>query len=256
MAIDLTLAEYENIHPVLVIGEDENKVRYCTPNQMAAWRVQTFFTKEPETVAWIEGFSADEVLVDVGANVGMYTIWAAKTAGARVFSFEPESQNYALLNRNIVLNRLSSRVVAYCAALSDETAFDVLNLSRFDIGQSCHAFGEAVNFRLEPHQFALTQGAFATQLDELVQSQTVPTPNHIKIDVDGIEHKVIAGAKTTLENPVVKSILVEINQNLAEHVGAVTFLKDIGFTYSIAQVTEAERLDGVFKGVANYVFRR
>ncbi len=256
MAPNMTLEEYENFQPVLMIGEGENKIQYSTPNRIAAWRVQTFFTKEPETVAWIEGFGPEEVMVDVGANVGMYTIWAAKTAGVRVFAFEPESQNYALLNRNIVLNGLSKRVVAYCAALSDESAFDVLNVSVFDIGQSCHTFGESVNFKLEPHQFALTQGAYATRLDALVQGQTVPVPDHIKIDVDGIEHKVIKGAKTTLGNPAVKSLLIEINQNLAEHVGVVTFLKEMGFTYSIAQVTESERLDGAFKGVANYVFRR
>ncbi len=70
-------------------------------------------------MAWIAGFEAGEVLVDIGANVGMYTIWAAKTRGVTVYAFEPESQNYALLNKNIFYNQLGDRVHAYGVALSD-----------------------------------------------------------------------------------------------------------------------------------------
>ncbi len=256
MTMSMTLEEYEQIQPAMALGPEGQQVLYCTPNRATQWRVQTFFTKEPETVAWIGTFEAGDVLVDVGANVGMYTIWAAKAARARVFAFEPESQNFALLNRNIVANGLSDRAVAFCLALSDETRFDRLHISRFEIGQSCHSFGEKVDFRLQPHDFALSQGAVSTAMDALVQQQTIPVPNHIKVDVDGFEHKVLRGAATTLDNPRVRSLLVEINQNLPEHVEAVAHLKDKGFHYTLDQVTESERLDGLFKGVANYVFRR
>ena len=53
-----------------------------------------------------------------------------------------------------------------------------------------------------------------------------------------------------------KSLLIEVNQNLDEHMAIVRRLKKEGFRYSIDQVTQAERLDGPFKGVANYVFHR
>ncbi len=252
----IDLEEYEKIQPAMVIPVGNTKVVYATPNAMTGWRVKTFFTKEPETIIWMGEFGSDEVMLDVGANVGMYSIWAAKTRGVRVYAFEPESQNYALLNRNIIYNHLSSRVTAFCTALSNDTGFDLLHLADFNFGRSCHSFGSTLNFRLEEQKFAFTQGAFATTVDLLVQSGTMPAPHHIKIDVDGFEHKVIEGAKQTIAGPTVRSLLVEINQNLAEHMDIVEYLKTLGFKYSQQQVGEAERVEGLFEGVANYVFRR
>ena len=153
------LEEYEKIQPAMVIPVGNVKVVYATPNAMTGWRVKTFFTKEPETIAWMGEFGSGDVLVDVGANVGMYSIWAAKTRGCQVYAFEPESQNYALLNRNIIYNHLSSNVIAFCIALSNDTGFDILHLADFNYGRSCHSFGEPLNFRLEQQDFAFTQGA-------------------------------------------------------------------------------------------------
>jgi hypothetical protein len=99
-----------------VIEHADQRVVYLTPNTRALWRVETLFSKEPDTIEWIASFAPDEVLADIGANVGMYTIWAAKTRGTRVFAFEPEAQNYALLNCNIHANGLDQAVRAYCSA--------------------------------------------------------------------------------------------------------------------------------------------
>jgi FkbM family methyltransferase len=255
-AKSISIEDYEKIQPAMTIPVGDTKVIYGTPNTMCAWRVKSFFTKEPETIEWMGTFATDDVLIDVGANVGMYSIWASKVCGARVFAFEPESQNYALLNRNIVYNKLAGKVVAYCTALSDSTGFDTLHLADFNYGRSCHSFGESVDFSLKEQAFAFKQGAFATTLDALVEAGTVPQPQHIKIDVDGFEHKVIAGAHGVIADPALKSLLIEINQNLDQHMGIVRFLKDQGFKYSLDQVTQSERLEGPFKGVANYVFRR
>jgi len=90
------------------------EVVYATPNYATRWRVDTFFAKEPDTLEWIAGFQADEIMVDVDANVGMYSIWAAMTRNVRVIAFEPESQNYALLYRNIVLDGVEHKVLAGC----------------------------------------------------------------------------------------------------------------------------------------------
>lgn len=89
----LTLEEYEKLNPRCELTNDGVSVSYCTPTTHTKWRVDSLFEKEPCTIAWIAGFGRGDVLVDVGANVGMYTIWAAKTRGTRVFAFEPEAQN-------------------------------------------------------------------------------------------------------------------------------------------------------------------
>src|SRR5262249_51173601 len=122
----LTLEEYERLNPRCELVHEGVSVVYATPTVFTRWRVDSLFEKEPVTIEWIGGFRAGEVLVDVGANVGMYTVWAAKTRRVRVFAFEPEAQNYALLNRNILLNGLETLASAYCLALSSEAGCSML----------------------------------------------------------------------------------------------------------------------------------
>jgi FkbM family methyltransferase len=252
----LSLEQYEMLSPHQTLSDGTTDVVYATPNVFTKWRVDSLFTKEPDTIEWIGGFQPGEVFVDIGANVGMYTIWAAKTRGVRTFAFEPESQNYALLYRNIVMNGLSENVVAYCLALSDTASYSLLHLSQFRLGGSCHSFGEKIDHRLEHRDTKLSQGCVATTLDALVAAGVLPVPHHIKIDVDGLEHKVLAGCRAVLADRTLKSVLVEINTNLEQHRQIITDMQALGFGYSEQQVALARRTEGAFKGVGNYVFRR
>jgi FkbM family methyltransferase len=251
-----TLEEYERLNPRCEVVHEGVRVVFATPNVHTKWRVDSLLSKEPSTIAWIAGFSPGDILVDVGANVGMYSIWAAKTRGARVFAFEPEAQNYALLNRNIQLNDLGGHVTAYCAALSDVGGVTELHLSDLVAGSSCHSLGEKVDFKHEPMKPAYSQGCVSLRLDDLVAQGTVPCPKHVKIDVDGFEPKVIGGARRTLADPRLHSLSIEVNGNLEDHRAMVRELTDRGFRYDSAQVAAAERKSGPFKGCAEYVFKR
>lgn len=231
-------------------------IAFNTPNGMTAWRVKTLFTKEPDTIRWIEGMTEGATLVDIGANVGMYSVLSSVARKVKVFAFEPESQNYALLNANIAANGLSNDVVAFPLALSDSRKLDRLYLSGLSAGGSCHSFAEQVGFDLKPRSSAFVQGAFSVTLDELVESGSVPVPDYIKIDVDGIEHKVLAGAQRTLSNPAVKELLVELNTHLPEHVAAIEMLERLGFTYDKTQADGALRKSGAFEGVGEFIFHR
>jgi FkbM family methyltransferase len=252
----LTLEEYEKLNPRCEITHEGKRVLFATPTVFTKWRVDSLFEKEPITLRWIAEFAPGEALVDVGANVGMYSIWAAKTRGTMVYAFEPEAQNYALLNRNIALNGLNAQVKAYCLALSDQAGYSELHLSSQQIGGSCHSLGERVDFKHEPMQPVYSQGCIAARLDDLVAQGVVPMPTHVKIDVDGFEPKVIAGARRVLKDRKLRSLLIETNRNLADHVQMVAELESLGFRFDPAQVAAAERKDGPFKGVAEYVFKR
>lgn len=252
----MKLDEYEKLNPRCVVRHEGREIVYSTPTHALKWRVDTLFEKEPVTIQWIAGFAAGDVLVDVGANVGMYTIWAARTRGARVYAFEPESLNYATLNRNIVSNDLGDKVVAYCIALSDHSGLGELHLSQFMAGGSCHSLDEKADPFHRPTTPRYSQGCVSATLDEVVQAGKVPAPRHIKIDVDGFEPKVIHGAARTLRAGSVRSLLIEVNQNLQDHQDMVRELCDIGFRYDPAQVRRAERTAGPFKGCAEYVFTR
>ena len=254
--MDLTLEQYEKLQPHTQVEHEGVTMTFSTPTTFTLWRCQTIHDKEPWTLEWLATFDPGDIFLDCGANVGMYSIWAAATRSVRVYAFEPESQNYALLNRNIQLNGLAERVTAFCMGLSDTSGLSTLHMADLRAGASCHAVGEALDFKHDPLTALFRQGCVAATLDDLVSQGSGPVPNHIKIDVDGFEPKVIAGARRTLEQPAVKSLLIETNQNLADHMEMVGELNDMGFRHDAAQVERAERKDGSFKGVAEYVFRR
>ena len=252
----LTLEQYETLHPRTEFEHGGVRMVFATPSVFTRWRVESIYEKEPWTLEWIAGFGADDILLDCGANVGMYTVWAAATRRARVYAFEPEAQNYALLNRNILLNELSDRVTAYCMGLSDEAGLSTLHIADLRAGGSCHALGEALDYKHDPLNAVFRQGSVAGTIDALVAARHIPVPTHIKIDVDGFEHKVIAGAAETLRNRSVKSLLIETNQNLEDHRAMVRELNGLGFKHDPLQVERAERKEGAFMGVAEYVFKR
>ena len=137
---------------------------------------------------------------------------------------------------------MAQRLVnAYCLAMSDFAGLSQLHLSRFMAGGSCHSLGEQVDFKHDPMRPAYSQGCVSARLDDLVASGAVPEPDHIKIDVDGFEPKVIAGARRTNRGKKLRSLLIEINQNLADHREMVAELNALGFEHDEAQVAAAER---------------
>jgi FkbM family methyltransferase len=238
------------------LDHDGVRVRFFTPNKTTKWRVDSLLTKEPDTIEWIRRLSADDVLYDIGANVGMYSVLAAATRGTRVYAFEPESQNYAILNTNILINALQDRITAYCMALADRFAMDELYLSSFDPGGSLHNFGEARDYQGRELHSRFRQGSIGMTLDKLVAEMGLAAPTHIKIDVDGIEDKIVAGAKRVLADRRLRSLIIEINTNLEGHWDIIDLLLEHGFSYEQDQVERAQRNDGPFKGIGNYVFRR
>ena len=84
----------------------------------------------------------------------------------------------------------------------------------------------------------------------------MPFPDHIKIDVDGIENKIIEGGSKTLKNPQLKSILIEINSNRKEDKKIIDKLKYYRFLYDEKQINDAMRLEGPHAGYAEYIFYR
>lgn len=185
--------------------------------------------KEPWTVAWLEQrFGAGEVLYDIGANVGTFSILAAKLArgAGKVIAFEPGAATFAHLCDNIVLNDCAESVVPIPVPLSGSTGLLAFHYRSLDPGQSRHVVsslnGEPVS---RAHRYA--QPMLGFRLDDLVRQFRFPAPTHIKLDVDGAELDVLRGASSTLENAGLKTILAEIDSSLTETV--VSFLKERGF---------------------------
>jgi FkbM family methyltransferase len=256
--------------PVLELDVSGRIVRFVTTARQSMKRARTLLTKEPLTVPWIETMKPDEVYVDIGANVGTYAIYAG-VVGARVFAFEPEALNYAELNKNIFVNDLHGRVTAYCMAITDEQDVSVLHLSTFTFAASHHDFGEnwwksdrEIGGRLVERDKRLQQGCVSYSLDELVSRQVLPPPNHIKIDVDGFENKVVRGAANTLARPELKTVLLEVDFKIPESLQIVDHMRSQGWKVSNHQLRvnqheympegKIESLMSSRKGGANFIF--
>ena len=184
----------------------------------------------------------------------MYTIYAAKRA-VRVLAFEPESQNYALINQNVCLNGVSATVKCLAIAMSDRTGVDYMYVSRFRPGESMHNLGEAQDWAHQAFAPSFQQGILSFSLDRFLELEPDPFPTHIKIDVDGIEAKIIEGARRTLGDRRVRSLLVEFNGALPEDRSAVSTIEQAGLTLLHRKRSPTFNV-GKFPDVYNYVFVR
>lgn len=234
-------------------------MRFATTGSSSKKRLRTLFSKEPITLAWIDTFAEGETLYDIGANVGMYTVYAGVMRKANVYAFEPEALNYAELNKNIFLNDLHDHVLAYCLALSDVDKADRLLLSDFGLGISYHDFEE--NSWTEDKAFAedwvvskdnrRQQGCIGRSVDSLI-GDGLPVPHHIKIDVDGLEHRVVAGMLQTLRRPELKTVLIEINFDNPKNLAIIDMMEEMGWRFSWEQLRMHRKVKFTAEKIKSY----
>lgn len=187
--------------------------------------------REPYTVEWIErSLKPGQVFYDIGANVGAYAIIAGKLLRGRglVYAFEPAFHSFDLLVRNVLGNGLTEVVVPLNIPLSDTEGLLPFHYASLDAGAALHALGEAVDCRGQTFQPALTQPMLATTLDELHWRFGLPVPNHIKLDVDGLELAVLHGGERLLQESACESVLVE-DAGRFETRDLCSFMEDCGF---------------------------
>jgi FkbM family methyltransferase len=257
--------------PYVEVEAHERMLRFAATGPSSLKRVRTIFTKEPTTLAWIDAFDEGETVFDIGANVGTYTIYAAVTKGAKVVAFEPEALNFAEVNKNIFLNDLHDSCIAYCVALSDVDKTDRLLLSDFGVGISYHDFEEDSwkgDQAFSPDWIVKKegrrqQGAVGRRIDSLI-ADGLPMPDHIKIDVDGLEHRVIAGMIETLKDPRLKTVLIEVNFEDERNLAIIDLMQSLGWRYSFDQIScnraiifsakQIERYKNEKRGGLNYIF--
>jgi FkbM family methyltransferase len=179
-------------------------------NRITDLRWRTYATKEPETLDWIDGLQADDVLFDVGANIGLYSLYAARRHRTmRVVAFEPEYANLHLFRDNIVLNGLGGRIEPYALALGDRSGLSRLHLSDFTPGAALHTedVERPAPGRAGPAVVG-TEGICVMRMDDFCDAHGV-APSAIKIDVDGNEHRVLEGGLRTLASPSLRTVLIE-----------------------------------------------
>lgn len=165
--------------------------------------VKQWAQTEPETLDWIDAMPEGAVLLDVGGNIGRFSLYAA-ARGVTVVVIEPDGRACHQLSRNAMLNGLPLRILHIAAA--DRDGFGLLgfdHVQQAELGRR-GGFGYEVAVR---------------RIDSLVAEGVIAQPTHIKIDVDGLETAVLGGCKNTLQS--VSSVAVEVAAENEQDVAAM-----------------------------------
>ena len=165
-------------------------------------RAKKMGSKEPGTIRWLhQELRVDDVFWDVGANMGIYSVFAAaRIPQGRVIAFEPHGPTFHALTDTIALNALTDRITPLSVALDQEEGYLPFHYQDRIAGSTGSQLGSS------PRAGTVTGGEVielkhAVSGDYLIQAGVVPPPTLLKIDVDGNEPNIIKGLTRLLTGP-------------------------------------------------------
>ena len=209
-------------------GTNENKteIEFFIPNPICRMRAFSFSKKEPETLDWLDKTLGRGVFFDIGANVGVYSIYYAKKFENKVIAFEPSFFNLPVLVKNINKNKLEELVTIMPLPLNSSNCESDFVLSTDELGGAMSTFIANENKQSSSNSSSqMSYKVHGFSLDGLYKSEVLNVyPSFIKIDVDGIEFEILKGAVNTLSNPAVRSLLVEVDYTDEEGLNNITDL--------------------------------
>ncbi len=152
------------------------------------------------------------VFWDIGANVGVLTLYAAMRGDLEVWAFEPAAVNYYNLVANCELNHLEKRVRCLHLGFSDRVGIVDLHVSQLMSARS-FTFKESQKLDVRRRTYPSIQAVQVCTIDEFIARYGAPCPNYIKIDVPGLTQEIFIGAKHTLARPALREIQVEAREH-------------------------------------------
>jgi len=199
-------------------------------NWITKFRARTFNDKEPEMLDWLdENLQDGDVFFDVGANVGVYSIYAAlRKPTATIYAFEPEYSNLHQLKMNIINNDLLNNVIPFAIALSDQTGVSYLHIHDFTPGAALSTEQRDSINKTFGKDVVWKEGIGTSTLDYISGNLNIQ-PNLIKIDVDGNELKILNGGRKVFSNKKLRSIIIEMIKSLPNYSEIKRYLNNQGF---------------------------
>lgn len=238
---------------VAVRGTD---FRIHIESETARIRASRMPVHEPDTLDWIETFEACDVFWDVGSNIGLFSLYAAKARDVRVVAIDPLPHNHYNIVRNLVLNDLTANVIPLCLAMSDRTDIGELFVpvegdtpggANVPFGKNTNNYGNEIAQKYGLQTVGLS-------IDSLLVTLPVPFPNHIKIDIDGIQDEVIRGGRMTFADERLKSAMLELQPH--NYRSVIDLMAENGFDYVKCAATRKGEIAEPDRGDANHFFVR
>jgi len=190
-------------------------------DELSIWRSETFYTKEPETLEWLKYFalldSNCKTLVDVGANIGIYSLYYLSFPFTNVIACEPFHENIKILIKNINLNGHEKRVklISRPLSLQEHNVLPIITDHR--AGSSGYKIHPANNLNSETIQTLTLDSLLFEEKEELI----------LKIDVDGLDFEILQSAEITLNSGKICSLLIESTEKVQALIE--TYLKKFGY---------------------------
>jgi FkbM family methyltransferase len=201
---------------------------FVTLGRSGAGRGMSMLTKQPFTIEWIDRFRPKGVFWDVGANVGVYSLYAALRGDTRVVAFEPAAVNFFLLAANCEANRLDAQMQCLMIGLGREKMLGCIEVSQFAAAQSFSFLGR------KDHAYAGRQSALIMSMDQAIDEYGLPCPNYLKIDVPGLTPEVICGGARTLSRPELREVHIEASETSSKGRRLIETLNRHGFVVASA----------------------
>ena len=241
------------------VDEISNKawgIKFYCPSETTRIRSKVAQTREIETQEWINTFNKDETFWDIGANFGVYSLYAAKIRNVNTVAFELLPWNHSILIKNVTLNGLNDKIQAFNIGISDCVESVQVNIPAVadTAGGAGGQIGSMVDAYGRPFSPLYTMTALTFTVDQLVLIPGISFPNHIKMDIDGNEIKAVAGMEKTLADQRLRSLMFELQPESSAEI--VKIVQSYGFqlTQHCSSVSGASFDPDV--GSGNYFFLR
>lgn len=255
----LNFKEFIEKKSYIKVNINKKNINFFVPNTLVKWRVKTLLEKEPETLEWIDNFKLNKkkIFWDIGANIGIYSIYASSKKNLNIFAFEPSTSNLRVLSRNISINNLEKKISIVPFALSNVVDnFLNLNESQFIEGGALNAFGDKKNFEGNIFKPSNIYRTFGTTINNLIEKKIISAPNYIKIDVDGIEHLILSKADKILNQKKIESILIELNEKYKSQFEKINLIFK-KYNFSLVKKQRNDKFYGnKFDSIYNYIFKK
>lgn len=201
-------------------------LKFKAGHERLFWRIRTTPALERETNAWIDTFEEGEVFIDIGSNIGVYSLAAAQAKKVFAISFELDPINLALQHENIFLNRLEDKIILVPTPLSEKTEIKNAYFKSISPADALHSLDAPSPYIEDDNVGAVLNSRLLTmRLDDLYSAYELPQPSYLKLDVDGTELNILIGARKTLRS--IKSLMVEVSSESKRYI--FDFLIDQGF---------------------------
>ena len=204
------------------------EINLFTPSQICLMRANTFSTKEPETLLWIEEFGGKAgVLYDIGANVGLYSIYHSLLNKGKSYAFEPSFFNLKQLVKNIYENNCQNEIVIIPNPLSSTNKIENFLYGSIEEGGALSAFGVEYGFDGNKIDNIITSKVVGFSLDYLIKSKLInETPDLLKMDVEWNEWKIFKEKLSNVMGLKNFILMIKVKSTIEDIKRATSFLID------------------------------